>query len=221
MNKLLITLALVATAFSIPDPIITESQTVDGDSSDFSCKLAMQFDNTGSWTAATHPYTTISWSETVGLWEDGTDLNACYIKTSYDASNDIEFGTGAIDTNCFLYKYDGETWEVEALDASDYQVKCVNPTTKGTDLDGYTCTLYFDKSSDLGIDADSEYFYFAFSRSTTNTADLTATNAVAKKDRFFSTGDLEAINFGDSKCNLSSIYSMVSGVFALAALAFF
>lgn len=217
MNKTLVLFAILAFAFALDDPIVTESAN-DGD---FSCKMVMQFDNTGSWTAATDAYTTISWSETIGLYEDGTEYNTCNLKTTYNAAN-IEFGADKLEASCYHMTYDGENWSSETIAAEDYEWKCTNAGTPANDLNDYTCTISFDKSSTIGIASDSEFIYFTFSASTSDSApDLTVSNAVAKEDRFFSTGKIQPMKFGDDTCGFSSIFSMATGLIAILGLSLF
>jgi len=140
---------------------------------------------------------------------------------AFDGSNDIKFGTDKVEAKCYYYQYDGEQWEKETIDTSDYEWKCTNAATLGTDLDDYTCTVSFDKSSKMGIASDSEFIIFSFGPSTIDGITVAQMNAIEKKDRYFPTNSIEAINFGSDTCNFSSLYSMATGLVALAGLTLF
>lgn len=197
---------------------ITEEKTIDTDKSDFGCKLAMTFDGP-SLTAATDTHFKIEWSETGGLWEEGSEYNACFVAAAYTGT-DISLVAEPV-TQCFRSEYNGEKWsDLEEISTKDFKLTCTNANPVSGDLSGYSCTLFFDKDSNLGIAEDTKYIWFDVdaetSVSTTGISEITPTT-----DYFFTTDQVEKMTFGAKTCGMASVYSALTGLISIAALAFF
>jgi len=196
---------------------ITESKNEDGD---FSCKLAFAFDST-SMTQGTDTHFKVEWSENTGIWEDGDEYNACWVEAAYSGSN-IDLAAEPA-TKCYRAEYDGEKWStLTEIAAEDFKLTCTTGTPKATNLGVSTCTLFFDKNSDLGIADDRKFIWFdADGETSVTTTGLDELDDESGTEPIFSSNQIQKITFGDSTCGMASVFSAITGLVSFAALAFF
>jgi len=127
-------------------------------------------------------------------------------------------------TQCVRTTYDGEKWaEIVEIPSEEYKLECTSPTTTVTSLLGSTCSLYYNKGEVFGIAEGTEFVHVDIDREID--PDIKDIEELKPDDeflaRYFSSGQVAKMTFGDDKCAFANLYSAFAGLTAIAALAFF
>ena len=210
----LIILGLVL-AICLATPTIREEATTEDDSSDFGCKMSMVFGDTST-RDETDTHIKFEWSEAVLGFQEGSEYNACWITATFNG-DEIEFQAEPA-TKCYRSVYEGSAFPaLTEIPQEDFKVTCKNKSPVARNLDGYTCTLFFDKGDEFGIADGQETIWFdqdaETSFDTSNVDEMTGSS--------FLSNEFVTMTFGDDKCAFANLYSAFAGLSAIAALAFF
>lgn len=198
---------------------MTESELEGND--DFSCKLSFTKKSPSTATSGTHTHIKVEWSENNGLWQEGDEYNICYFPLTYDGSNDVEFPATSIASDCYRSEFDGKEWPVPTAIASDkFKTTCTNASPLSTSIQNYECSILFNKGEDLGISEDFAFLRILTTDTTAVTLDVLTRINYLENTRFSDSSFVRA-HYGDNTCSFASVYSAISGLAALAALALF